>query len=80
MSNCRACKNWNKGQLNQEGGPTCKAFPEGIPLPVWYEQVDHFEPIEGDNGIQFHSDMDEGEGKEFTRKVIALARKSKKSP
>lgn len=38
---------------------TCAAFPGGIPWPIWYEQVSHFDPIEGDGGIVFHSAKDE---------------------
>ena len=32
---------------------TCDAFPNGIPTEITFGVVNHFEPYEGDNGIQF---------------------------
>jgi len=71
MSNCRACKHYRETQ--QSGGePICRAFPSGIPHRLWFDQEDHFDPIPGDNGFQFLSDMDEEGSVFFTRKVRAL--------
>lgn len=37
-----------------EGGPTCDAFPAGIPDEILYRGFDHRNPYpEGDNGIRF---------------------------
>ena len=35
------------------GAATCAAFPAGIPQAVILGDVDHREPVEDDNGIQF---------------------------
>jgi len=34
-------------------GPTCAAFPDGIPQGIWDNKVDHRVPIAGDHGIVF---------------------------
>ena len=44
---CQSCKYLHEFRL------TCKAFPRGIPLPIQAGEVDHQEPFEGDNGIQY---------------------------
>ena len=31
----------------------CKAFPDGIPLPIIAGDIGHLEPFPGDNGIQY---------------------------
>ena len=33
--------------------PKCKAFPEGIPLEIFREEVNHEKPYPGDNGIRY---------------------------
>ena len=32
---------------------TCEAYPGGIPLEITAGDVAHFDPLPGDNGIQF---------------------------
>lgn len=33
--------------------PKCDAFPVAIPRPILLSQVDHRNPVDGDQGIQF---------------------------
>jgi len=35
---------------------TCKAFPNGVPLGIRTNNLDHRKPIEGDKGIRFELD------------------------
>lgn len=44
------------------GGPTCDAFPNGIPGPILDGTEQHREPYPGDNGIQYELDPEEAEG------------------
>ena len=46
-TSCLNCKHLNADLY------TCKAFPEGIINTIVTGELFHFEPIEGDNGIQF---------------------------
>ena len=34
-------------------GPTCKAFPAGIPQPIIDMKNDHLQPYPGDHGLQY---------------------------
>ncbi|MDQ2810166.1 MAG: hypothetical protein M3Z04_25080 [Chloroflexota bacterium] len=34
-------------------GPTCKAFPKGIPQAIISRENDHTQPYPGDHGIQY---------------------------
>lgn len=43
---CLSCKHTN------DNG-TCKAYPEGIPLEIVSGRINHYQPYEGDNGIQY---------------------------
>jgi hypothetical protein len=36
-------------------GPTCAAFPAGIPTAVLDNSVDHRDPVDGDHGIRWES-------------------------
>ncbi len=36
-----------------EDGYTCNAFPEGVPKRILMNVVDHREPVEGDNDLQW---------------------------
>lgn len=45
ISQCARCVHWNHG--------VCAAFPEGVPMPILTNKVDHRKPYGGDHGIQF---------------------------
>ena len=47
---CYYCKHYI---ISEDIIPKCKAFPDGIPLEIFREEIDHTQPYEGDNGIQF---------------------------
>lgn len=50
---CSICKNRFYKNGEQYSLCTCKAFPNGIPLEIIREEVDHTKPYPGDNGIQY---------------------------
>lgn len=39
-------------------GAFCAAFPDGIPDEVYGNQLDHRQPIPGDNGVRWEPDGD----------------------
>lgn len=43
---CHQCAHWHHDL-------TCAAFPEGIPLGILFNTIDHQFPFEGDHGIMF---------------------------
>lgn len=43
---CLTCKHY-------EGALTCAAFPNGIPVRILTGEVDHRQPVPGDNGIRW---------------------------
>jgi hypothetical protein len=45
---CCDCKHYRN-----DDNDTCLAFPDGIPLEIFWHGVDHTNPYTGDNGIQF---------------------------
>ena len=45
---CNYCKH-----RRLEPAITCAAFPDGISYEILVGEIDHTQPIEGDNGIQF---------------------------
>ena len=48
---CRACKHLIEEK--ESGGAICDAFPQGIPLEIWCNHVEHEEEYPGDKGIRF---------------------------
>lgn len=36
-------------------GPSCAAFPDGIPADIWENRFDHRQPHDGDHGLQWES-------------------------
>jgi hypothetical protein len=36
-------------------GPTCTAFPAGIPDEIWWNRFDHRQPHVGDGGLRWES-------------------------
>jgi hypothetical protein len=47
---CYYCKNYIH---SEDVVPMCKAYPDGIPMEIFREEVDHTKPYPGDNGIQY---------------------------
>ena len=47
VSQCAECRH----KFRDKAG--CEAFPDGIPETILNNEVDHRQPIPGDNGIQF---------------------------
>lgn len=50
-SQCFDCKHFKVDQVTRTY--VCKAFPDGIPADIKFNQVDHTKPYKGDNGIRF---------------------------
>jgi hypothetical protein len=47
---CIYCTRFQPGNPQ---GPTCTAFPSGIPEPIIQNEFDHRQPHPDDNGMQF---------------------------
>lgn len=56
QSQCLVCAHRREPQA--DGTQTCDAFPNGIPLAIQRNQVDHREPQLGDHGVRWKSLMD----------------------
>lgn len=55
---CASCSRFSPAlsdwfEEEETGGPTCAAFPDGIPDPILYGEVDHREPYPGDRGLRW---------------------------
>jgi hypothetical protein len=55
LSQCGVCTRFRPPLLWGTDGPTCDAFPAGIPGPVWAGDVDHRRPVDGDGGLRWES-------------------------
>lgn len=53
---CVECKHLHHGLM----GWKCDAYPDGIPDEIFWGDVDHHKPYEGDHGIQFEPISQEG--------------------
>ncbi len=51
---CNNCKHWH-------GGVVCDAFPSGIPWPIMSGDIAHFDPLPGDNGLQWEREESDRE-------------------
>lgn len=51
-SQCAACVRYRSFDAEH---PTswCAAFPDGIPDAVFFGELDHRQPVDGDHGIRF---------------------------
>lgn len=49
---CMVCANFNNSVREKN---VCSAFPDGIPSNILLNEVDHRQPVDGDNGIQFRA-------------------------
>ena len=50
ISKCMNCEYYIE---SDDMSDCCKAYPKGIPLEIFREEVDHTKPYKGDNGIQY---------------------------
>lgn len=55
MPICYNCKHFHSKDLKRNA---CDAFPQSIPLPIFYGDVIHVTPYENDNNIQFEPTVD----------------------
>ena len=51
VTQCFTCK--NRLPDDEDGNPTCMAYPDGIPVELFMENVKHDKPYEDDNGIRY---------------------------
>lgn len=60
---CLFCANlpMGEGRLVRGNVLACPAFPDGIPMDIINNKLDHRQPIEGDNGITFKPIEEEDE-------------------
>ena len=62
-SQCSTCRHFRSPFSREDGdfsgGPTCTAFPDAIPDEIWWNRLDHREPVPGDGGVTWDSDGQE---------------------
>lgn len=60
-SQCLCCQHFRSPLLRADtegvfsGGPSCTAFPTGIPDVVIENEVDHRRAVDGDHGVRFQA-------------------------
>jgi hypothetical protein len=42
-----------RGRRRRHPSAWCAAFPAGIPEQVYFNELDHRQPVDGDHGIRF---------------------------
>lgn len=52
---CIKCKHYHHDVYN-----TCDAFPDGIPIKILHDNLEHHKPYKDDHGIQFEAIKKEG--------------------
>lgn len=65
-SQCSVCTRFRSPLDTGADGPTCAAFPTGIPPAVLRNLVDHRKEIPGDHGLRWESD-----GRDFPEYALA---------
>ncbi len=50
---CASCTRFDASITDKN---VCEAFPNGIPDVVFFGEVDHRNPVKGDNGLQYLPD------------------------
>ena len=57
LSQCGTCQRlqspFDAATAAGVAGPWCEAFPEGIPVDIYGNDVDHRNPVDGDHGLQW---------------------------
>ncbi len=61
---CIGCVHVKRDRLDENGVPTCEAFPYGIPREISSGEDDHSRPIEGDHGICYTEALEDDDGLE----------------
>jgi len=54
-SQCGVCARYRSFLTTGLDGPSCSAFPAGIPTAIFDNDLDHRQPVEGDHGLRWLS-------------------------